>query len=133
MAYNNSIVVRGNLCADCEVHDNRVDFRIAVNVSKEKSIYLRVKLFTDNIDMLNKCFDALVRGVAVEVRGALDVYEFESADGAKHTIVGIIASDIIRIEGLYLPIKNKPAEDKPAGRSRNLTACGPDGGDDIPF
>lgn len=126
MANNNKITVQGNLTADCEIFkDKVVKCRVAVNKGKDKDpIYLGVTLFTDNVDMLDKCYEELLKGTRVEVDGAIDIQVYTDADGVKHTDTVIIADEIKAIKGSYIPLKNPKPDDKPARRERSNNGGG---------
>lgn len=121
MAYNNKLELEGNLCDDCAIYKDRVvRARLAVTRSRDGSkdpLYVNVSLFTDNADNLDRCYDKLVKGAHVRVRGTLDVSTYEDSEGYERTDVRMIADEIAMISNVFLPLKEKPAEeDKPKGR-----------------
>lgn len=129
MANNNNITIQGNLCADCEIFKNRVvKMRVAVNKGKDKGpLYVSVALFTDNEDMLDKCFQDLIKGARVEVNGTLDIQTYTAQDETVKTDVAIIADEIKVIKYTYIPLKKK---DNNPDTTRKRTRLKEDNNDD---
>lgn len=133
MANNNNITIQGNLCANCEIYKDRVvKMRVAVNRGKDKEpLYVSVALFTDNEDMLDKCFQDLLKGTRVEVNGTLDIQTYTAKDETVKTDVVIIADEIKAIKYTYIPLKKK--DDKPATTRKRTKLKEDDNDDDFPF
>jgi len=92
----NSVVLAGNLGGDPEIHFNSegepiASFNLAFRASKQKTGWIRVTAFSKLAEITEK---HLHKGAKIAVSGVLDHSQWETNEGAKRSVIQMIANQI---------------------------------------
>ena len=112
MAYNNSIIMKGNLTRDFERYEKVCSVGLAVNRkgndrdgNPKSPMFITLKYFTADNSIATTLADTFKKGDFVEVHGSLDINTYTKADKTQGTSVEITVDQLVKISNTIYSVK----------------------------